>query len=87
MVPSQVHIEPADDDRHRGVRPHDHEEECPILKGEVVVDCEEDAKAGNGDADWEDCEEEAVAREVGKYGDKHGEAEGDGPWRNGVELG
>lgn len=50
------------------------------------MDCEEDGKARDGDADGEDGEEEAVAGEIGEHGDEHGEAEGDGPGGDGVEL-
>lgn len=83
---AQVHIEPADNNRHRRVRPHDDEEERAVLEGQVVVHREEDGKARDGDADGEHGEEEAVAREIGEHGDEHGEAESDGPGRDGVEL-
>lgn len=47
---------------------------------------EEDAEAGDGDADREDGEEEAVAREVREHGNEHREPKGDGPRRDRVEL-
>lgn len=86
VMTAQVHVEPADNHRHRRVRPHDDEEERAVLQGQVVVHREEDGKARDGDANGEDGEEEAVAREIGEYGDEHGEAESDGPGGNGVEL-
>lgn len=86
MVAAQVHVEPTNNDRHRRVRPHDHEEQRTVLKGQVVVHREKNGKSGDGNADGQHGEEEAVAREIGKHGDEHREAESDGPWRNGVEL-
>lgn len=86
VVAAQVHVEPTNNDGHRRVRPHDHEKQRAVLEGQVVVHGQENGKAGDGHADGKHGEEEPVAREVGKHGDEHGEAEGDGPWRDGVEL-
>ena len=46
------------------------------------MDRDEDGEAGDGDADGEEGEEEAVAGFVGEVGYKHCEAEGGSPWRN-----
>ena len=60
MMAAEVHVEPADDDRHGGVRAHGDEEQCRVFQLLVVVDGDEDGKAGNGDGDRDDGEDEAV---------------------------
>ena len=82
MVAAKVHVEPADDDWHSAVCTHGDEEERGILELVVVVDGDEDAEAGDTDADWDYGECEAVFCEIGKCGDDHGEGEGAGPWGN-----
>ena len=53
----------------------------------VVVDVHEDGEAGDGNADVEHGEEEAMAEAVGQEGGEHAPAEGGGPGRDGMELG
>lgn len=64
VVAAQVHIKPTDYNRHGGVGPHADEEKGCVLQREVVVHGQEDGEAGDGDADWANGIQEAVAGEV-----------------------
>lgn len=85
-MPTQVEVEPANDNRHGGVAAHGHEEQGCILEIGAVVDREEDGEAGDGDGDGDEREHETVScfiRDISKY---HREAEGHSPRWHRVEL-
>ena len=48
---------------------------------------EENSEPGDGDADGEQREQEAVLERVGEEGYEHGESEGRGPRGDGVDCG
>ena len=83
---AEIHVEPADDDGHSAVDAHGHHEEGAVLEFVVVVDVNEDGETGNGKADGEYGEGEAVSEFIAEVGDDHGEGEAGGPWRYAVEL-
>lgn len=87
VVPAQVHVEPAHDDGHGAVRPHDDEEQRRVLEVQVVVHRDQDAEPGDAEAQRHDGEESPVPEHVGKGRDDQREDEGYGPRRNGAELG
>ncbi len=69
MVAAQVEVEPAHGHREGGVGAHGDEEEGGVFEVRVRVGGEEDGEAGNGHADGEEGEEEAVLECVGEVGD------------------
>lgn len=85
-MPAEVHGEPADDDGHGRVDAHGDEEEGCVFEVVVRVHGDEDAEAGDGDEDGEQGEGEPVLELVTEVGDHHGEDEGGGPGRDGMEL-
>lgn len=87
MMAPEVHVVPADDDRHGAVGAHADEEEGGVLEAEAVVHGEEDAEAGEAEAERREGEEEAVPREVRARRHEHGEGEGGGPGGHRVQLG
>ena len=87
MVTAEVLGEPADDDGHGAVGARGDEEERGVLEVVVRVHGEQDGEAGDGDADGDKREDEAVLEPVGEEGDDHGEAEGGGPWWDGMDCG
>ena len=60
MMASEIHIEPAYYHWHGTVGSHGDEEEGGVLEIGVVVDGDEDAEAGDADADWYDGDCESV---------------------------
>lgn len=86
MVAAQVHVIPADNDRHGAISTHADEKERGVLQVQAVVDVEEDGEAGKGDANGADGEGEAVASQVRGDGDEHTKAKRGSPGRDGVEL-
>ena len=80
MVATEVHIEPAHYDRHSAISSHCNKEERTILKMVVVVHRDEDAEAGDADADGNHSEREPVFGKVGEGGDDHGKSESTSPW-------
>ena len=60
VVSAEILSEPANDDRHGAVGAAGDKEERGVFEVVVCVHREEDGKAGNGDSDWEEGEEEAV---------------------------
>jgi hypothetical protein len=60
MMATQIHVEPANDNRHSRVSPHGDQEECCILQFVVVMHGDEDGEPGNTDADGENGEEKAM---------------------------
>lgn len=87
MVAAQVHVEPADDDRHGAVGAHGDEEQGGVLDVPVGVHVQEDGEPGGGHGDGDQGEGEAVLGFVRGEGDHHGEDEGAGPGGDAVELG
>lgn len=86
VVPTQVEVEPANNDGHGGVAAHRDEEQGCILEIGAVVDREEDGEAGDGDGDGNKSEQETVScfiRDISKY---HREAESHSPRWHRVEL-
>ena len=86
MVTREVHIEPADNDRHSRIGPYRHEKERPVFNVRVGVLGEEDAETSNADGCQGYGEEEAVAEEIAEVGHDQGGREGGGPGRDGTEL-
>lgn len=86
MVAAEVHGEPADDDGHGRVDAHGDEEEGRVLQAAVVVHGDEDAEAGDGEADGPHGEGEAVLQLVAEVRHDHGEGEGRRPRRHRVQL-
>lgn len=86
MVAAEVQVEPAHDDGHGRVGAHGHEEEGGVLQVRPGVHRQQDGEAGDGHADGDDGEEEAVPRFVGRVGDQHREGEGGRPRRHAVQL-
>lgn len=87
VVAAEVHVVPAHDDGQRAVGAHAHEEQRAVLQRQAVVHGEEDAEAGEREADGREDEEEPVLRPVRARGHEHGEDEGRGPGRHRVQLG
>ena len=79
MMSAEIEIEPAYNDRERGVRAHCHEEERRVFEVRARVDGDEDGEAGDCHGGWDEGEEEAVFEFVGEEGDDEGEDEGGGP--------
>ena len=86
MMAAEVHVEPADYDRHGTIRAHSDEEKRRILYVRLVVHCEKDRKSGYGNKDGNQCESESMFHLVGEECDDHGEDEGACPRRNAVQL-
>lgn len=80
VMPTEVHVEPTDDNRHRTVDAHRHHAEGPVLEVVVVMDDDQNGETGDGDADGHDGEGEAVFEFIAEIGDDHGEGEAGGPW-------
>ena len=87
MVPAEVEIEPADDDRKGRIGAHGDEEQRRVLEVRPRVHGQQDGEAGDGHGDRHEREEEAVSEPVGEEGDDEGEDEGTGPRRDAVQLG
>jgi len=85
-VTSEVHLEPADDDRERAVGARDGEEQRAVLDVPVVVDPQEHRVPRQCDGEREDGEEEPVLESVGEVGDDVREDECGGPGCDGEEL-
>lgn len=60
MMASQIHIEPADHDWHRGISAHNHHEQSSILQMQVIMHGNEDAESGNDYTDTEYREAKSV---------------------------
>lgn len=86
VMPAEVHGEPADDDGHGRVDAHGDEEESGVFEVVVRVHGDEDAETGDGDEYGEQGEGETMLELVAEEGDHHGEDEGGGPGRDGMEL-
>lgn len=86
MMSAQVHVEPADYDRHSRVGAHGYEEQAGVFHVDVVVHGDQDAEACNGDGDGDERECEAVAGEIRAEGYDHGESECTCPGRNTMQL-
>lgn len=87
MMAAEVHVEPADYDRHRAIGAHSDEKKCRVLYVRLVMHCEKDRKSGDGYKDRKQGESESVFHLVGEECDDHGEDKGACPRRNAVQLG
>lgn len=87
MMATEVHVEPADYNRHGTIRAHGDEKKRRILRVRLVVHREKDRKSGDGDEDGDQCEGESVLGFVGEECNDHGEDEGACPRWNAVQLG
>lgn len=86
MVSAEIHVEPANDDGHRGVCTTCDKEKGSVLELRIVVDGNENSKADNGNANGADGKSESMPRLVRQESDAHREAERHCPGRNTVQL-
>ncbi len=68
MVAPKIHGEPTDYYGHSRVGSRGDKEERPIFDVMVEVLCHEDGETSNGDADWNDGEEESMASPIRQGG-------------------
>ncbi len=87
VMATQVHGEPAYDDGHSRVCAGSYHEESAILEVMVMMLCDQDRKAGDRNADWNHCEEEAMPESIREKSNKHAEAKRSSPRRDRVQLG
>lgn len=85
-MPPKIGVEPADDDRHRGVRPHRAQEERCVLKLRVVMYGEKDQEAGERNGGRDEHKHEAMPEVVRGDRGGHREREGASPRWNGEQL-
>ncbi len=86
MVAAQVHVEPADDDRHGAESAHGDEVQGCILHVVIRVHGEKNGEAGDGNGDRHKGEGKAVPGSVGNVGNDHSEDEGACPRWHAMEL-
>lgn len=87
VMPTQIHIEPTNNNRHGCISSHGDQEESCILQVVVVVHGNEDSEAGDADANGENGKEEAMSEAIGEIRNKHGKAKSSSPRRHTMELG
>jgi hypothetical protein len=86
-VPAEVHVEPADEDRHRRVHARRGEEERAVLQMQRRGVREQDREANEADRCGDHPEQEPVLCAVGEVRETHREPEGGDPGRDRVQLG
>lgn len=86
VVATKIHIEPAHNDWHGGIRPHDDEEKRGILEVQSVVDVEQDGEARYRQGQGCNCEGSAVSDPIRNRGNQQREPKGHSPWGHGVKL-
>jgi hypothetical protein len=71
MMATQVHGEPAYNDRHGAVTATGDQEKSAKLRTGTVMDCHEHGESGNSDRHWNQGKNESVSQPVRTEGDYH----------------
>jgi len=83
---TEIHVEPAHDDRHRTIGSHANEEQRRVLYVDVIMYIQQDREPSDRYANRPNGEQKSVPTPVAQHGNKHAKRKRRNPRRHGAQL-